>query len=176
MYEFIHFTGCFGCPFNLKTHACLFRKVFFFFLIYLKSLSLICFSLISFWKFYLSNAASLGKFSNFLTFFFFFSHFLFLFLLILGFGEFLLYFFLWNHHLWFFLNKIHGIFLSCDHSFFFFTYLLLFWVCNWHSFSFFLPEWFLCLLSCFVGVLFLFGLHLLHKNSVMISGNTLMRY
>ena len=119
MYEFVHFTRRFGYPFNLKTHACLFQKGFFFFLIiYLKNLSLICFSLISFWKFYLSNAAILDEFSNFLTFFP--SHFLFLFLLILGFGEFLYFYILWNCHLCFFLNKIHWIFLSCYHSFFFF--------------------------------------------------------
>lgn len=124
MYEFVHFTGRFGCPFNLKTHACLFQKGFFFLIIYRKSLSLICFSLISFWKLYLSNAASLDEFSNFLIFFP--SHFLFLFLLILSFGEFLYFYILWNCHLCFFLKKIHWIFLSCDHSFFFFNYLLLF--------------------------------------------------
>ena len=127
--------------YSIKVFCC----VFFFLIIYLKSLSLICFSLISFWKFCLSNAASLDEFSNFLTLFFlpfiisFFSHTRFWRIPLL------LYSFLWNHHLCFFLNKIHWIFLSCDHSFFL-TTCSCFWVCNWHSFSFFLPAWFLCFL------------------------------
>lgn len=126
--------GALGVLSTWKLTPVYFRKVFFFLIIYRKSLSLICFSLISFWKLYLSNAASLDEFSNFLIFFP--SHFLFLFLLILSFGEFLYFYILWNCHLCFFLKKIHWIFLSCDHSFFFLTTCSCFWVCDWHSFSF----------------------------------------